>query len=124
MNLQTKLKMLMEKKDITKAQLSRDTNIPYTTINSLVKRGNCEKIKISTMNTLKRYFDVSLDYLLIDEVEDVNFGKQRLPLTQREYEVIIAYRKNPDMQPAVERILGLNLQYGYLLKREGQEKNA
>ena len=108
MNLQTKLQILMTKKKVTRAMLSKLANIPYSTIDSLLKRGDSDRVKISTMNALKNYFNVSLDFLLVDEIEDPDYGKPQLPITQQEYTLVIAYRNNPEMQPAINRLLNLN----------------
>ena len=109
MNLQTKLQMLMTQRKITRAALSKITNIPYSTIDSLLKRGDSDRVKISIMNTLKNYFSVSLDFLLIDEIDDPNYGKPQLPITSQEYDLVMAYRNNPDMQPAINRILNIDI---------------
>ncbi len=68
MSLLTKLNELMEEKGINKAQLSRDTGIPYTTISSLYHKGY-ENIRLSTLQKLADYFDCSLDYLVDNEVQ-------------------------------------------------------
>lgn len=45
-----------------------------------------------------KYFNVTLDYLIFgDNVE----------FTRHEEAVIMAYRNSPDMQPAVDRLLGV-----------------
>jgi len=108
MNLRLKLEMLMNEKGLTKAQLSKDTNLPYTTIDSILKRDTFEKVKLSTLQTLKQYFNVSLDYLMDDNVQDKNYGKPQLPITYREQQLIVAYRNNLELQMAIDKLLGLD----------------
>ncbi len=107
MNLRTKIESLMREGGLTKAMLSRETGLPYTTIDSILKRDTFEKVKLSTLQTLKEYFNVSLDYLMIDSVEDKNYGKPQIAVTYREQQIILAYRNNPTMQSAVDKILGI-----------------
>lgn len=46
----------------SKAELARLSDIPYTTIDSLYKKGS-DNIKLSTLQKLCGVFDCSLDYL-------------------------------------------------------------
>lgn len=64
-----KLDMLMKHKNINKRQLSIGSNIPYSTIDNLWKKGY-ENIKLSTLKRLSDYFGVSLDFLVRDDLED------------------------------------------------------
>lgn len=105
MNLKTKLEALMGERGLTRANLSKATGLPYTTIDSILKRETFDKVKLSTLQILKDYFDVSLDYLMIDSLEDKNYGKPQIAITYREQQIILAYRDNPDMQAAVDRLL-------------------
>lgn len=75
MNLSEKLWGLMDSEGITRAELSKRTGLPYTTIDSILKRNDFEKIKLSTIKTLKNYFNVSLEYLLNDDVIDKEYGR-------------------------------------------------
>lgn len=75
MNLREKLEYLMEKERLNKADLSKGAGISYTTIDGILKRDDFEKIKLSTLNKLKKYFDVTLDYLIDDNITDPEYGK-------------------------------------------------
>ena len=57
------LNSLMEERGINKSTLSKESGIPYTTIDGFYKKG-CENIKLQTLQKLADYFDVSVDYLL------------------------------------------------------------
>ncbi len=61
-----KLDVLMSERNINKSQLSRLSGIPYMTIVNFYEKGT-ENIKRSTLVKLSQYFDVTVDYLVIDE---------------------------------------------------------
>ena len=108
MNLSDKLRSLMAEKGITKADLSKQTGLPYTSIDSILKRSDFDKIKLSTLKALKVYFNVSLDYLIIDEIEDVNYGKQYPNLSFKALEVAAAFDiADQGTQSAVRKLLDI-----------------
>lgn len=55
----------MDKKGISKLQLSKDSKIPYTTIVGFYTKGT-DNVKLSTLRKLADYFQCSLDYLVDD----------------------------------------------------------
>lgn len=73
MELIEKLHILMNKKNIKKiSQLSRETNIPYTTLKSIFD-GDVNDIRLSTSRKLCDYFKITLDDLLDDDIELEDF---------------------------------------------------
>ena len=86
MDLLEKINHLMILQDINRAELSRRTGIPYTTIDGLYKKGY-DNIKLSTLQKLANYFDVTLDFLVRD-VEPAAF-----PLTDHEKELVDLFRQ-------------------------------
>ncbi len=74
MNFLKKLDYLMEQKHINKNILSKESGVPYTTIDGFYKKGY-SNAKIPTIRKLADYFDTTLDYLIRDEITDVNYGK-------------------------------------------------
>lgn len=66
MSFTEKLDMLMAERHINKATLSREADIPYTTIDGFYKKGS-DNIKLSTLRKLSAYFNCSLDYLVDDD---------------------------------------------------------
>lgn len=74
MKLTEKLDMLMKERRITKAELARESGIPYTTITSLYDKGY-ENAKLSTLKRLADYFGCSLDYIADDDVEERDYRK-------------------------------------------------
>lgn len=69
MGLTDKLDILMKQKNINKAELARESGIPYTTIDGLYKKGS-ENAKLSTLKKLCTYFDCSLDFLADDNLSE------------------------------------------------------
>lgn len=60
---------------------------------------------ISLIEQIADYFSVSIDYLLgrTDNTKTSNYIKPNI--TGRDEEILIAYKNNPDVQPAVDRLL-------------------
>ncbi len=69
MTLTEKLDLLLEERSLNKSQLAARSGVPYTTIVSLYEKG-AENAKRSTLLALARFFNVSLDYLANDDVEE------------------------------------------------------
>lgn len=69
MGLTDKLDLLMKEKNINKAELARESGIPYTTIDGFYKKGS-ENAKLSTLKKLCSYFNCSLDFLADDNVSE------------------------------------------------------
>lgn len=69
MGLTDKLDLLMKEKNINKAELARESGVPYTTIDGFYKKGS-ENAKLSTLKKLCSYFNCSLDFLADDDVPE------------------------------------------------------
>ena len=91
------LERLMKERKLNKNSLARESGIPYTTIDGFYKKG-CDNVKLSTLTRLASFFGVSLDYLVNGEITNIS---------SHERDVIHAYRANPSMQGAVDKLLGL-----------------
>lgn len=76
-----KLDKLMSAKNISKATLSKESEIPYTTIDGFYKKG-ADNIKLSTLKKLASYFECSLDYLADDseETDEVGYNESDMSL--------------------------------------------
>lgn len=64
-----KLDKVMEEKGLSKADLARGTELPYTTIDGLWKK-NSENTKRSTLIKIARFLGLSLDYLADDNYSE------------------------------------------------------
>ena len=69
MGLTEKLDIMMKERKINKAELARESGIPYTTIDGFYKKGS-ENAKLSTLKKLCSYFGCSLDYLADDSTAE------------------------------------------------------
>ena len=69
MGFTDKLDLLMKEKKINKAELARESGVPYTTIDVFYKKGS-DNVKLSTLKKLCTYFNCSLDYLADDTIND------------------------------------------------------
>ncbi len=69
MGLTDKLDLLMKERNINKAELARESGVPYTTIDGFYKKGS-ENAKLSTLRKLCTYFNCSLDFLADDNVSN------------------------------------------------------
>lgn len=75
MGFTEKLDILLKSNKMNKNMLSKETGIPYTTIDSFYKKG-ADNIKLSNLKKIADYFDVSLDYLVDDNIPtDANKSK-------------------------------------------------
>lgn len=66
MDFLEKLDMLMAERHINKSILSKESDIPYTTIAGFYTKGY-DKVKLSTLKKLSQYFGVTLDELVADD---------------------------------------------------------
>lgn len=75
--LTDKLNRLMEERNMNRMDLSRATEIPYSTIASFYEKGT-ENVKLSTLRKLADFFGCSLDYLADDNIEEMTPSESRL----------------------------------------------
>lgn len=68
MNLLEKLDFLMARMGLNKHTLSEKSGIPYSTISNFYKLGY-ENMKMSTLFKLGDFFNVPIDYLIMDEFD-------------------------------------------------------
>lgn len=96
MNLREKLEFLMSRNNITKkADLARDLDIAYSTIDNILKRDHFDNVKFSTLEKLCDYFHVDLRYLIKDEITDPSYGLSSLSssdLSEDETQLVEDYR--------------------------------
>lgn len=74
MDFLEKLDYLMSKHNLNKNSLSRECDIPYTTIDNWYKRGY-EGLKLPTLRKLADFFNTGLDYWARDEIINSEYGK-------------------------------------------------
>ena len=86
MNLLKNLDYLLRVNNLTRAQLSRELNIPPSTINTWFSKG-CENISLRFLIKLSEYFGVSIDDLVHRDLESDESEKD-LRLVQSIYRMI------------------------------------
>lgn len=59
-----------------------------------------------TLIKIALFFDVSIDYLLNFSVDSIDVNS--IQPTEKEYQVLLAYRQQPNMHEAIDRILKLD----------------
>lgn len=101
MNLkELRIKNKMYQKDVAKILgIERTTYVKYET--------GVTEPDIKTLIKLADIFNVTLDYLLGRETSGNISRADESPLTGKELALISAYRNNPAMQGAVDKLLGV-----------------
>lgn len=106
-----KLETLMRKKGIkNRSQLSKQSGIPYTTIVGFFEKGT-ENIRRTTLIKLSDFFGCSLEYLVSDEIDDENYGKNdNFKMDSNEMQHIQKYRNLDEYgKKAIDSLL--NIEY-------------
>lgn len=75
MTLCEKITVEMEARGIKKSELAESIGVPYTTLDSMLRR-NSDNIRISVLYKIARYFGVSVYYLIFDYIFDSRNEKQ------------------------------------------------
>ena len=101
MTLLQKIADLMRKNEDTVASLSRKSGLPYTTIDGLFKKGYAGA-RISTIQAIARVYNVSLDYLIRDEIEDPRYGMPSPALSPEDQLLLQAFHQ---LTPAARAVL-------------------
>lgn len=91
MSLGDKLRILIEERNLTQKELASQLNIAPSTLGSYVQ--NTREPDFSTLKSLAKYFDVSIDYLL-----DYTLDKQH---TDKEVEMLRIFRTLTEEQQSI-----------------------
>lgn len=110
MDFSERVENILNEKKISKAKMLSDLKLgknqfTYWKKNHTVPNG-------FSVQAIAEYLNVSVDYL-IGRTENKNpaAGSNEL-FTEREKKFIIAYRNKPEMQPAVDKLLGIDAPSG------------
>ena len=106
MDFLEKLDFMMGRYGLNKRSLSIKSDIPYTTIDNWYKRGY-EGIKLETLRKLSNYFNTFIDFWVLEDVADPNYGKANsFSMELEETQHIIKYRLlDPYGKEAVDGVL-------------------
>lgn len=91
MNFLEKLDFLMNRDQLNKHTLAQKSGIPYTTIDAFYKKGYANT-KLSTLEKLCICFNVSLDYLVNDSINDPAHGIREDSADPQEKELLFIFR--------------------------------
>lgn len=91
MSFNKKVNALLKEKGITKAQLAKAANIPYTTLDSMLKR-DTDTEKLKTIYSIAKHLGVSVEYLVFENVSEAFSGKTRMFISEKETELINSFR--------------------------------
>ena len=89
-----KLDYLMSLKDLNRKQLSKECGVKYTTIMNLYENGY-DNMKLSNLKKFCEYFGVTLDYLVRDEITEIEYynpNRKDIHITKEEEFLINCYR--------------------------------
>lgn len=105
MALYEKIDFLCESNNITRKNLAKQTGVSYATLNSMFARQSTN-ISLETIRAIANYFQVSLDYLLADEIDRSVQGEA---LTQGRLNLVLeGYKKAaPPIRVAVDKLLDI-----------------
>lgn len=122
MNFLEKLDMMMGKYGFSKKSLSQHSGIPYTTIDAWYKKGY-EGLKLTTLRKLSDFFNTSLDFWVLDEIVDPNYGKSHGFIVEySEMRFIEKYRSLPASSKAhVDDVLRWELEHAAQMRRLEKE---
>ena len=100
-----RIKQYRENNNLTLAEIEHMTNVPAQTINRYELGQRVPKVDAAAIiaNKLK----LNPLWLFGYDVEDTDVSSRLFEFTEHEQDVIMEYRNHPDMQPAVDRILGV-----------------
>ena len=72
------IKELLEKKNMTKYRLSKESGVPHTTINDIFSgKAKIEKCSAETLYKLSKVFGVSMEVLIEDRMKETEPGEYR-----------------------------------------------
>lgn len=103
-----RLKRLRENKGLNMRQVALDLKMPYTTYVGYEK--NEREPNSEALLLLAEYYNCSVDYL-IGRTGQMQVQRDNEELTTHEIKVLSAYRQQPSMQEAVDRLLGVSDDY-------------
>ncbi len=88
---------------------SSSIGLPYSTVDNMLKRG-VNNVNISTIIKVCRSLGITVDGLSRGEIvaaPDKSDDAGVSSLSEKETALILAYRNNPAMQEAVDKLLGI-----------------
>lgn len=100
-----RIKKYREDNNLTLAEIERMTDVPAQTINRYELGQRVPKVDAAAIIADK--LNLNPLWLFGYDVEDAEMPSDSLEFTKHECNVIVEYRNHPDMQIAVDKILGV-----------------
>ena len=100
MNTHDIIEELCRKHGINKTKVEKDLSLGQGTIGKWKKSSP----KTTTLEKVANYFNVSVEYLLTGSTPEKSYNYD---ITEFEYQIILAFRKEKAMQNSVLRLLGI-----------------
>lgn len=100
-----RIKQYREDNNLTLAEIERMTDVPAQTINRYELGQRVPKVDAAAIIADK--LNLNPLWLFGYDVEDADASSRLFEFTKHEQDVIMEYRNHPDMQSAVDRILGV-----------------
>ncbi|WBY63698.1 helix-turn-helix domain-containing protein [Thermocaproicibacter melissae] len=105
MNREQYLKLLIKNKGLTIKEFAKKINMPYSTLLSILN-GSIGGAAVD--NVAKICFGLGISISELQKYSgNPNVDGNIIDLTNHEKTVVISYRKQPEMQPAVDKLLGI-----------------
>lgn len=102
MNRELYLKQLIADKGHTVKSFSEEINMPYSTLRSILN-GSIGGAAVDNVIKICQGLGIT-----ISELQEHDFSDTAITLSEHEKALVLAYRSNPDMQSAVDRLLGIS----------------
>ena len=116
--LSERLRMAREHAGLSTTQASDLTGINYKTLNNY--EHGVSKPDVGKLSKICKAYHISADYFVqpeIDLLEAKSKIKAKEEYSQHEITVLEAYRNQPSMQPAVDRLLGIDREDDRILQQ-------
>lgn len=112
-SIETQLKNLILSRYKSLLNFTKVANMPYSTVDSIFKRG-IANANISNVLKVCAVLQISADKLAVGEIVSINGNALTAgsnteigELSEAEAALVLAYRNNPAMQSAVNKLLGI-----------------
>ena len=106
------INILKKQMDLTNEQLSSLSGVPKGTIDKITA-GATKDPKLGTLKAIAKVLHCSLN----DFDDDTSLKPKEMTLTNHEQKVINKYRGQPAMQPAVDKLLGVEREDDRVLRQ-------
>lgn len=76
MDFYNKIDFLCKEKGLSRRKMCEEINLSYNTFNSMLRRKSTN-ITLDVIEDIANFLNVTCDYLIKDNITDVNYGKQK-----------------------------------------------